>query len=400
MAIHYTCRCGANIRMPRNVAGKKARCNSCGYIFTVPLADPSPQADRLAGIPLEGGDEPESTPLPGPTVQIKPSQSTEEVGDWLGEFAAQESTAESVAPKPAPGSEADSGAATNNKPAPALLEFADKEDILAPVPSTPRRRLSETPTAIADEERSGVLGPTRSYWADLATSFFFFLDGPNLVTFIIIVLANLWTVPLSFAGAIGLAGLCFVSGYLCTFYMAVLKETAAGEDELPNVWIDDIYSDLIFSIFRFAGTWAWVLLPASIFALVEYVNFGQVEWNIVKLLGIIGLFFWPVVILGVALGGSFHGLWPHTIIITALVAPLPYLAMCAVLLIAAAITVLPHTDVYLSAISLVATKANRSLFWTVAMVNSGLSAYAMIVAMRAVGLYYRHYKRKFPWVAE
>lgn len=419
MAIHYTCRCGANIRMPRNVAGRKARCNSCGYIFTVPSAELNPPVDKLAAIPLEGGER--SEPMAAETAPARPGG---EIGDWLGEFAAQESSAESVTP-PATRDILSTGADSQNcsageDPTAGLLDFADKEDILAPPPPTPRRRITETPTSIADEERSGVIGPTRSYWADLAASFVFFLDGPSLVTFIIIVLANLWTVPLSFAGPIGLAGLCFVSGYLCTFYMSVIKETAAGEDELPNIWIDDIYSDLIFSIFRFAGTWGWVLLPAMSYALFDLVNFGPglrgtvvtvlfskatlldclTHREVFMILATVGLFFWPVAILGVSLGGSFHGLWPHTIILTALVAPLAYLAMCCVLLVAYLITLAPYSDLFAKGIAALGNTTNRSLFWTVVVINSGISAYAMIVAMRAIGLYYRHYKRKFPWVAE
>jgi hypothetical protein len=411
--------------MPRNVAGRKARCNSCGYIFTVPSTDLNPEESgtaggRLASIPLEGGDRPEPA-----ATSPAPLEPAGEIGDWLGEFAAKESTAESAASKAtgdtAPGEASSAPQSQGEKPSAMLLDFADKEDILAPPAKLPRRHLTETPDSIADEARSGVIGPTRSYWADLAASFYFFLDGGSLITFIIIVLANLWTVPLSFAGPIGFAGLVFVSGYLCTFYMSVIKETAAGEDELPNVWIDDIYSDLIFSIFRFAGTWAWVLIPAICYAVFDLINFGPGLRNMIMgvlfqsgkgpldflahrevfmILATVGLFFWPVAILGVSLGGSFHGLWPHTIIMTALVAPLPYLAMYGVLLVAYGITLAPYTDLYADAIAALANTTNRSLFWTVTVINSGLSAYAMVVAMRTVGLYYRHYKQKFPWVAE
>jgi len=384
--------------MPRNVAGKKARCNSCGYIFTVPAAERKPETGT---IPVE----------PGPAGGPKPASVQEdhgEPGDWLGEFAQQESTAEAAghpAERPAKGSgsepaEGQSTHSVEDRPPTRLLDFADKDDIIEPPTPRPGRPQFASGSSLSDEARSAVVEPTRSYWTELAGSFFFFLDGGSLVTFTVIVLANLWTVPLSAAGPIGYAGLAIVSGYLCTFYMSVIKETAGGEDELPNIWIDDIWSDLVFSIFRFAATWGWVLLPATCFALIEFANSNRVDWNIVLLLAVIGLLFWPVVLLGVALGGSFHGLWPHTIVLTALVAPLPYLAMCGVLLLAAAITSLPYTDFYAKAIDQVATRTNQSFFWMAVVVNSALSAYAMIGAMRALGLYCRHYKRRFPWVAE
>ncbi|HQE30218.1 MAG TPA: hypothetical protein PL151_20905 [Phycisphaerae bacterium] len=394
MAIHYTCRCGANIRMPHNVAGRKARCNSCGYIFTVPSPELNPEPPASTRKPAARSTPPASA-SESPRVEL-PTESSGEVGDWLGEFVRHEQAAESLAP---PSVEND----RSTVQPPPLLEFADDEDdIVAPPAKTPRRvRLASDPDP-QDDARSGVLAPTRSYWADLAASFFFFLDSGSLITFVIIIVINLWALLVSHAPFIGAIGTLIISGYLCTFYLSVIKETAAGEDELPNIWIDDVVNDLILSSFRFLGTWAWVLLPAMAVALIEYINVGQVHWKVVGALAVIGLFFWPVVILGLAIGGGFSGLWPHTIVMTALVAPLPYLAMCVVLLVAASITFISRTPMYAALVSKLInpTSSNFGLFWVLAVINATLSVYATILAMRTIGLYYRHYKRKFPWVAE
>lgn len=404
MAIHYTCRCGAHIRMPSNVAGKKARCNSCGFIFTVPQPESSggaagPDAGSPASIPLEPRAKPESLEPSRPT-----GESSGDIGDWLGEFAEQENTAASTGP---PTSTSAAGGVAPEEPAAAavpsgsLLDFADDDDddILAPATRRPERPLEPSTQSLENDARSGIIAPTQSYWANLAGSFLFFLDAGSLVTFVIIVLINLWTIPLRFAGVIGLIGTLVIAGYLCTFYMAVIKETAAGEDELPNVWIDDVW-ELISSLFKFLGTWACVLLPALLFAAAEFAYGNQVHWEAVKWLAIVGLFFWPVVILGVALGGSFYGLWPHVIVRTALVAPLPYLALCGVLLVAAGITTFPSTQLYADLVNSLSNRTNRSFLWPLILINSGLGVYAIIVAMRSVGLYYRHYKQRFPWVAE
>ncbi|MBI4578247.1 MAG: hypothetical protein HY718_01000, partial [Planctomycetes bacterium] len=342
-----------------------------------------------------------------------------EAGDWLAVFAQAEHDAgpaggadrlrdgtTSADGPPVDEAEA-SGAArafpTRTRPPEGeakLLDFADKDDIIAPPARLPPRVRETSRDEIADEDRGGITEATKPYWIELIGSFLFFLDGGSFVTFIIIILVNLWTVPLSFAGLFGLVGLLLISGYLCTFYMTVILETASGEDELPNVWISSVLDDVILSGLRFVGTWIVVLLPAVLFALIEYVNLGTVHWTVVTLMAVVGLFFWPVVILGVAIGGSFHGLWPLRIMRTAAAAPLAYLAMCAVLLIAAGLNAMPHMQFYQDAAKSLAGTTGQSLFWLMMVVNSAISAYSTIVAMRVIGLYYRHYKHKFPWVAE
>ena len=76
-------------------------------------------------------------------------------------------------------------------------------------------------------------------------------------------------------------------------------ETAAGEDELPNIWISNVFEDVVLASLKFAGTWAWVMLPASFWAVIEFINFGDVHWKVVLSLAAAGVFFWPVVVLGV-----------------------------------------------------------------------------------------------------
>lgn len=393
--------------MPRNVAGRKARCNSCGFIFTVPVPELNPERPHpLGAIPLEPAAEPSAPGLPSAPSRESAQASPDELGDWLDEFAEHEGAAASALPPALASDSTGSGPGSAGAGSPAepasLLEFADKPDILAPPVATPHRRSMGPADSRADEDRSGVIEPTRSYWADLAGSFLFFLDAGSFITFVVIIIINLWTILLGHAGCLGWIGSIVVAGYLCTFYMAVIRDTAAGEDELPNIWIDDVVNDLLLSIARFVGTWLWVLIPAAISMLVGHFLTGEIPWTLAKILALVGVFFWPVVILGVALGGGFHGLWPHVIVRTALGAPLPYLAMCGILLMASAITTIPYSDTYKTVVNAVTTRTNApiSLLWTLTVLNSAAGVYAVILAMRIIGLYYRHFKRKFPWVAE
>ncbi len=367
MAIHYKCGCGANIRMPVSAAGKQARCRSCGTVFTVP----DREYDQ-AGQPI-----PQETDR---SRRAADQGSAEEPGSWLEEFARIESQA---TPEP-PAAPIEF---TPEEPAPAKVEQA-----VSARPATDENHVS------LDDGRDWIAGPEQSFWRDLAQSFVFFMSPGNLVTFLIIALINAMTVPLSFAGILGVIGQVLVLGYLCAFYMSTIRETASGEDELPTVWISSMFDDLVMPLVQFIGTWAWVLLPAGVVALVTWHNMGEVPWTLVRAVAVAGLFFWPVVILGVAIGGGFKGLWPHTIVHTALAAPVVYLAVCATLAIAAGILILPSTDVWKSVFDRLGLAAGFSV--KLMILNSVLTAYAMIVAMRAVGLLYRHRKHKFPWVAE
>ena len=107
---------------------------------------------------------------------------------------------------------------------------------------------------------------------------------------------------------------------------------------------------------------------------------------------LLGCAFWPVIILAVSIGGGFGGLWPHVILRTALAAPVAYVAIVATLALAVGLALLPD-------MLLPASRLGQS-FWALHTLNAVVTAYASIVAMKAIGLYYRHYKHKFPWAAE
>ncbi len=455
MAIHYTCRCGANIRLPSNVAGRKARCNSCGFIFTVPSPELNPEGPRpnAKGKPVasdgakqeqnqakpdvsQEDDDEEWYPSSGKrpkTIEFDDesfeatwrTESDEDAGDdeivsWDGLEHPKEST------------DADDEGEwyPSSGERPKLIDFADAEpEEEKPKASVYSREAAagaadfDGPGGGRDEERSGIIEARRPYWAELAGSFLFFLDGGSFVSFIMLVVLNVMVVPLLSLGGylamIGAIASAMISGYMCTFYMSVILDTAAGEDELPNIGISNIVDDVILSALRFAGTVLWVLLPAGLFVIADYVYYGIPASKPAMGLGIVsrglplpehagialglvimGIALWPVVILGVSIGGGFHGVRPITIIRTAAAAPVAYAAMCVVLLIAAGLSAVPYWGAYRNAVFSLASKSNMGLLWTIAIFNSALSIYAMIVAMRAIGLYYRHYKRRFPWVAE
>lgn len=388
MAIRYECRCGANIRMPVSAAGKKARCQSCGAIFTVPGPDYDPDAQP---IPLEG-----SPPEPPTPQGQEPS-----VGGWLADFARQEKG--TAGEKPVVVHQIPSKSLTEELE----LDQAAREQARTTIPRITGRLPHEEAKA-HDAERSGIIGPEVPFWEDLLKSFIFPLDASNLVTYLILGIAPFvcWCVPMA-----GPFLALVVHLYIAAFCMEVVRETAAGEDRLPEmVWMTSAI-ELISPLFHFLGATALAMLPAIIyiFATIEPGSgFGAVIGHVlhasevpaVQVLILVGLLFWPVIVLAVAIGGGFSGLWPHIVVRTALCAPLPYLAICGTLLIAAVIWALPGTPIFDELNVRLTQLLGRRGPLVIVLPKDLISLYGMIVAMRTIGLYYRHYKQKFPWVAE
>ncbi|UCD27777.1 MAG: hypothetical protein JSV03_11815, partial [Planctomycetota bacterium] len=341
MAIRYRCECGANIRLPDNAVGRQAKCKTCGAIFTVPV-------DSISE------DEPH----------------------WLDEFAKDET---------------DSG-----DQSPVMMPDSPHQQIQH-IPEPPPAE--EPPVAdedLAYEDRDWIIAPEKPFWNDLMESFVFFMYPANLITLMFITFIHCLTliIPtgtfftlLSFLIFWGIK--VFVYGYLCTFFMTVIVETAAGEDELPTVIITDFFDQTVMAFFRFIGSWALVLLPAILFSYVTWKMGYGISWYMVRILVIIGIFFWPVVVLCVAIGGGFRGLWPHVIMRTVLSAPLAYLAIWATLLVAAWLMALPATEFYDAIVQKLSPGGmSTKTIYLLALVNIILSTYAMIVAMRVIGLFY------------
>lgn len=241
----------------------------------------------------------------------------------------------------------------------------------------------------------------RPFWKDVLVSFTFVFETENLISLVVIIAIHIWSVFLSYAGFLGSIGQFFLGCYLATFYLGVIRETAAGEEQLPTIWIHNIWDDLFLPWLQFVASLLLVLVPALLL-IIGCVSQGvDVPWSVVAGLAAAGLFFWPIVILGVAIGGGFQGLWPHTIVQTVLAAPLAFLAIWLVLLVSGGLYAFSSQSVWLAEV-LDKLLANRpgSIFWLLLVISAAISAYAAVVAMRTIGLFYRHFKKQLPWRAE
>lgn len=269
--------------------------------------------------------------------------------------------------------------------APSLVKIY--QDSTPPPPTAAEPRLPGG----RDQSQDAIQETKHPFWKDLLASFALGFDAGNVVTLLIIVFLHFWLVLLSFAGRLGFFGQILIYGYLCAFYQSIIVDTAAGEDKLPNTMVSNVLDDLILPLVQFIATWFVALIPAVVAQILSiFFDVTVPPWSSTALI-ILGCAFWPIIILAVSIGGGFSGLWPHVIVLTALAAPLAYGAICATLVFAVGLTLLPE---------LLPASWLPSSFWTLHTINGILSAYAAIVAMRAIGLYYRHFKHKFPWTAE
>lgn len=354
--IRFECECGAKIKMPATAAGRKARCKACGVILRIP---------RPGRSPTEGAAKKPASPSTGSS------------DDWLAALSEQESDAGDAAP------------VVVDIPAPQPAKYWEEEP--EPEPSRDGNR--------AREDRDAIRDPTASFWADLASSFTFLFTPGNLAAVLGIVVANALVAVLGWIPFLGCATF-FVSiaigFYILAFYMETIRETAGGEDELPSLAVSSLTEDLVLPGLRFIGTGILAELPALGLMAGMWLTDRDIPWTAVKVLALTGVFFWPVIVMSAAIGGSITTLWPHTVIRTVLAAPLAYLAICGALLVPAAVLVLPSMDFFIVAVESAAPGMMEKLEIVLFVVNTC----AWIIAMRIIGLFYRHFKHRFPWRAE
>jgi hypothetical protein len=235
----------------------------------------------------------------------------------------------------------------------------------------------------------------RSFWSDLAWSFVLFLDPQNMATCIGLMVMMVFAAIASILPIAGLFVGTLTTLFLLAFFLNVILEVASGEEELPNLWIDSWW-DLIPPLFQFLGSWVYVGLPAIASLWITWQVIGEPDWSLAYGLTLVGMVFWPAVILAVVIGGGFQGLWPHTIVRTALAEPLAYLVVCAVVLIVPGFDALLDLDVVQAALGELSFSATLAVTVFVGLIDLCV----VIIAMRAIGLYYRHFKHRFPWIAE
>ena len=184
-------------------------------------------------------------------------------------------------------------------------------------------------------------------------------------------------------------------GCLFWFYMEVVESAALGGDELPDIEMGEglaCIATIIKSVYLFIVSLVLAEIPFLAVITILRENFG-VDWAwLHHVLLLAGFFFFPMILLTIS---SADQLWmvfrPDYIVVPIYKAFRPYLT-CAGLV---GIAVLMQ----LATIEYGALEHAR--WWIVAghLLFNILAVIVAVLAMRSVGLFYRHYSCYFGWKA-
>lgn len=341
------CACGAKYRFAEKVSGRQARCKRCGEALTLGAGS--------SGVP-------ETAKLPSAVKPVFPPQEI-----------------------PSP-----------------IIEIEFEEDAGLPWQS----------------------GPERGYWNALLWSSLFPSSIHNLAAFLTLwaVFGFLNCVPLPRISIFYFVSFLWVAVWLwyAAFRVGVVESAANGHFRLPDVEItSDFWGDLLDPALRWYGSWLMVMVPALIYATAQGyrgINVIADTWQaltnpalpgvpgpavdlVLVSLALVGLFFWPMVVLTVIIGG-FGYLWRiDRILLTFVNSLVPYFV--TVVVVAFAFATLILNEIYLSpplwSVWRSATMGALGVGLLQRVLAAGVEVYVWIVAARAIGLYFRHFGHRFAW---
>jgi len=354
--------CHTRYKVPDEVAGRRARCKKCGQPFQVP--DAPPDSGRLSLTAL-------TPPGEGSTVRLRVD-------------------------KPQRGNKAKKGVR--------LRDEAEEKQIAAPGVWGPFLR--DLASCLWAPVRPGNLAPFLIAW------FLLTISKPGLWSFLI-------------CAPVGLTIWAIVNGWYLSFQFNTVVAATDGKDELPTVtfgagFVDDVLVPLLKMVLTQLGA----LLPAIVFVTVLMLTrSGSVDYaqgvgpgvgplsiyltaagsanggtapTVALALLAAGLAVWPMLVLATAVGGApavfrfgtmARGLI-RTIAAYALVLFTVYAAAAVAIVVGMALgRTLPD-----------ASEASVTRIVVYPALIALADVYLTIVAMRALGLYYYHFKQKLALV--
>lgn len=180
-------------------------------------------------------------------------------------------------------------------------------------------------------------------------------------------------------------------GCLFWYYMEIIYSTAFNIKELPDVVMGGFYGfiwNVVKSLFIFATALVAVELPCIIFIVIS-INVGT-DWPVVShLLALAGLFVFPMAILTLSVGRDIAMLRPDHIFKPISKAFWAYVTTFGVFALAWELQL--HTVEYGELLGTSKVVVGLHL-----LANITVQVLA-IIAMRSIGLFYRHYSCYFHW---
>ncbi len=356
--IDIACACGAKGAVPDQFAGKRVKCPKCAARIDVPG--------------------------PAPLVPSAPS-------------AAQDSGAYDIAPGPAPVAAAPDGQRVSVSAAGNLRRLAPPGLSASDLPAAPSRA-SLVRASRSRHELELAARRERGFARDLLGAVFFIASPRGVGMF----------VAMSVIAALGVAPTYWVSvtctGVLCAYFFAVVVEAAGGERGLPgfNDW-EGVWESAAVPALTFIGVSVVLALPAvAAYFLMPMVGASEeTATGGAIVLGVAAALLWPVAILVVSLGDFSSIIRVDMLVRTAIAAPLAYLVVLVMVGASFGLEVYA-SDAIAAAMAPEDGDPEEGLtrlgFGARALVEI-VALYCSLVAMQAIGLYYRHFSDRFPWDA-
>ena len=383
MLLRAKCTCGKLLEIPAACAGRKLSCPACKRTLTL-----SPEKFQATEAGAQPAEQPETSPAPAPP---QPALIELEHAPIKPESAAVE--LDLVIPPVPSGSEL--------PPAPEATAVTTAAPAGYAVGGSVASRGGRLDMDV-------ISPPTQSFWADALAAFGYpFLNTGNVVTFAIIIFIYCLEMPLiSFRGLMGLRGfsvllIFFIEAWIAAIYLTVVLDTAAGSTDLPDLSMQDRGGACV----RYLSAFACALLPASCYFILLYFNllppYLQSSANLAFLIAA-GIFFTPLYLILFAFNATNMVYRVDLIFTTVFRTWLPYLSLWGMLLLVGIVKILPLASLLAASaglnISVPTLPAFGGIFGQIA--YDIIDIYLGIVAMRLIGLYYLHFKRRFTLVME
>ncbi len=186
-----------------------------------------------------------------------------------------------------------------------------------------------------------------------------------------------------------------VWGWLLGFYLNIIYETAFEIEKLPEIYLGTSITFVWYIIkpfFLFSITMAVVQLPFIITLVLfkdeglTFENFRQAEFGLLHILFILGLFLFPIAILTTAVGKDITMFRPDYFLVPVFKAFVPYVVTVLLLIATALLETQTRQD---TGSGLLTTAGHLAINFAGQVIA--------IIAMRSIGLFYRHYNCHLAW---
>jgi hypothetical protein len=348
--------CNARYKVSVEAGGKQAKCAKCGQGFRIPVLQPPADEPHLTSLDaLAGGAEIELESRP-PAAQFAPS-------------------------------------------AEPLAEAVPVSEGLGYAPGEPGAEAASSPEAYA------------AYFRSLGHALTFPTRFGDLITFGIVWLILVVGMFIGYGGVFGVVGSLIVTAWYMAFQLNVVLGAAGGEEDLPTLSLTEGWWDGVCAPFcKMLATQIVIYLPALVFlmstgALKALTGRVGGIWGLLQALdtktavvaGVLlaaGHFLWPIVVLVVAVG-SIAGFVRVDLIVRTIARSLPAYLL-TVLAVYVSIGLTAGATLLVQAASARNVPGLPPVFVLVPLLKI-VELYFTVIAMRAIGFYYHHFKHRFAW---